>query len=218
MGSRSSLVLLLLAGRALADAGGAIDGSVALVRLSVGSQVEGYGDVLVYLEDAPAAGKMPEGPFVVTQARKAFHPGLLVIPVGARVDFPNQDSIFHNVFSTAAGNSFDLGLYKNGDSKSVVFNKPGLVPIFCNIHPLMISYILVVTNPFHAHPDGAGRFHFADVPPGTYHLVAWLPYGSTAREEVKVEAGRTSEVKATVRERSGAQRHPNKEGKPYGGY
>jgi plastocyanin len=219
LASRFSLVCALLAaGRVWADGGGIVAGEVALVRIGVGSQVEGPADVLVYLEDAPAVGELPAGPFVVTQSGKAFQPELLVVPVGARVEFPNQDAFFHNVFSTAAGNSFDLGLYKSGTSKSVVFTKPGLVPIFCNIHPQMISHILVVTNPFFQRLGADGRFRFVDVPPGTYRLVAWLPYGSPARTEVVVTAGQTTEVALTLRERSGALRHPNKEGKPYGSY
>jgi plastocyanin len=218
LASRFSALLLFLAGPALADGGGIVDGEVALVRLGVGSQVDGPADVLVYLEDAPAAADLPAGPFVVTQAGKAFQPELLVVPVGARVEFPNQDTFFHNVFSTAAGNSFDLGLYKGGTSQSVVFAKPGLVPVFCNIHPQMISHILVVTNPFVTHLGADGRFRFVDVPAGTYHLVAWLPYGSPARTEVVVAAGQATRVSVTLRERSGAQHHLNKEGKPYGAY
>jgi plastocyanin len=216
----SLLVAVTLAGSspAWADDVGTISGAVTLVRLGVASHVTGPADVVVYLEDAPAVGALPAGPFVITQAGKAFRPDLLIVPVGARVEFPNQDAFFHNVFATAAGNSFDLGLYKGGASKSVLFAKPGLVPIFCNIHPQMISYILVVTNPFFTHPDGDGGFRFAGVPPGTYHLVAWLPYGNPVRTEVVVAAGQTAEVAVTVRERSDAQRHPNKEGKPYGSY
>jgi plastocyanin len=220
LGSRSSLVLLvcLAAGAARADGDGAVAGKVSLVKLSTGSHLDSYDDVLVYLEDAPNVGKMPEGPFVVTQVAKSFRPEVLVVPVGAKVDFPNQDQFFHNVFSTSSGNSFDLGLYKGGASKSVVFQKPGAVPIFCNIHPQMISYIVVLTNPFFVHPDNAGHFRFAGVPPGSYHIVTWMPYGSAVREEVKVEAGGTTEVHVRLSERSGALRHPNKEGKPYTHY
>lgn len=218
MASRSSVaVLLLIAGRALGE-GGTIEGTVTQVKIGVGSQVDGFAATLVYLEDAPAAGKTPEGPFVVIQAEKTFSPTELVVPVGASVEFPNKDNYFHNVFSTAPGNSFDLGLYKAGASRSVKFTKPGLVPIFCNIHPQMIGYVLVVTNPFFTHPDEDGRFRLTGVPPGTYHLTAWFPFGGAVRTEVKVDAGRTSEVKMTLRERSGAERHRNKDGLPYSHY
>lgn len=218
MASRSSVaVLLLVAGRAFGE-GGTIEGTVTQVKLGVGSQIDGFAATLVYLEDAPAAAKLPEGPFVITQAEKTFSPTELVIPVGASVEFPNNDNYFHNVFSTTPGNSFDLGLYKAGESRSVRFTKPGLVPIFCNIHPQMIGYVLVVTNRFFTHPDENGRFRFAGVPPGTYHLTAWFPFGGAVRTEVKVDAGRTSEVRMTLRERSAAGRHRNKEGLPYSHY
>jgi plastocyanin len=221
LGWRSSAVLALCLSAAdsfAADPPGRIAGEVTIVKVAVGSQVTGADVALVYLEDAPAVGPLPTGPFVISQHDKAFDPSLLVVPVGASVEFPNRDTFFHNVFSTANGNSFDLGLYKNGDSKSVVFSKPGWVPIFCNIHPQMLSYILVVTNGFVAHPSEDGRFAFADVPPGTYHIAAWFPYGGIERREVRVEPGATTDVNLVLRERSGAGRHPNKDGKPYWRY
>jgi plastocyanin len=200
------------------DPVGGISGTVAIIPVAVGSQVTGADAALVYLEDAPAGAPLPRGPFVVTQEGKAFDPPLLVVPLGATVEFPNRDAFFHNVFSTASGNAFDLGLYKGGDSKSVVFAKPGWVPVFCNIHPQMLSYILVVTNGFFTRPAPDGRFSFADVPPGTYHIAAWFPYGSVERREVRVEAAATADVRLVLRERSGAGRHLNKDGKPYQRY
>ncbi len=219
--SRRALVLLaLLAGVASAEppGSGSITGKVNVVKLSVGSRIGGPADVLVYLEGAPAVAPPPPGPFAITQVDKAFEPEVLVVPVGAPVSFPNMDELFHNVFSSAPGNTFDLGLYKSGASRSMVFKKPGIVPIFCNIHPTMVAYIVVVTNEFHTYPGTGGEFVLPGVPPGRYTLVAWSPTGKGDREVVVVESGRAARVELTVRERAGAQQHRNKDGKPYSHY
>jgi len=222
LASRSNLLvipLLLLAPTAApAEPQGAIAGSVEIAKVSVGSRVSGFGDVVVYLEDAPAQELATDKPFEIVQRDKTFTPSFLIVPKGATVAFPNRDKLAHNVFSPAAGASFDLGIYKPDSTKTVTFDKPGLVPIFCNIHPQMIAHVLVVANRYYARPDGEGKFALAGVPPGKYHAVAWFPYGNPERAEVTVEAGRRAKLAFTLRERKGATDHRTKTDQPYTRY
>jgi plastocyanin len=189
------------------EAPGDIRGEVVLVRRSAGSQAKGPGDVVVYLEDAPAVGPMPRSGYVVEQVGKTFDPQVLVVPVGATVEFPNHDIYHHNIFSLSPAKHFDLGLYEPGATRSVTFDKPGLVSLYCNIHPQMLGYVLVVSNPFHTRPAEGGAFSLRGVPPGSYHLVAWFPFGPAVREVVRVTPGGSTRVKVVVRERAHASRH-----------
>jgi hypothetical protein len=91
------------------------------------------------------------------------------------VDFPNNDKTFHNVFSTSEAKKFDLGLYPPGQSRSVNFDKPGVVSIHCNVHPNMEAYVVVKDHPYFAVPDARGNFSIKDVPLGKYRLEVWHP-------------------------------------------
>lgn len=204
----------------LAHAGpntGTIQGKVDLVRLSVGSAVSGYDDVIVMLEDAPNDGRKEKGPFRLRQLNKTFKPRVLIVPQGATVEFPNDDKLFHNVFSVSPQAKFDLGLYKGGVSRTFVFKNAGIVPVYCNIHPQMIAYIVVVSNPFYTRVSD-GKFVLTGVPKGSYNAAAWFPFGKTVRQPVEVSAGQTTTLDFTLREQSGSGRHSNKDGKTYSKY
>ena len=107
------------------------------------------------------------------QRNKRFEPGLLVVPVGSVVDFPNADPWFHNVFSLYRGKRFDLGLYQAGSQRSVKFDRPGPSYLFCNIHPEMTSVVLAVEAPYFAISDKNGRYAIPNVPAGRYVLHVW---------------------------------------------
>src|SRR3954465_2352107 len=107
------------------------------------------------------------------QKNKSFVPGLLVVPVGSSIEFPNQDPFFHNVFSLFSGRRFDLGLYEAGSSRSVRFDRPGASFLFCNIHPDMTAVIVVVPTSFYGLSDSAGRVSIPAVPDGRYRLDVW---------------------------------------------
>ena len=135
-------------------------------------------DTVVWL-DAPSAGAAaprPDTPRVVLDQRNlTFIPHVLVVRVGTTVDFPNNDRVFHNVFSFRDGKRFDLGMYPVGTMRRVLFDQPGLSRIFCNIHPNMAAYVLTVNSPYFARADDTGAFTIAGVPPGTYTYHAWRP-------------------------------------------
>ena len=107
------------------------------------------------------------------QRNKRFEPGLLVVPVGSIVDFPNADPWFHNVFSLYRGKRFDLGLYQAGTQRSVKFDRPGPSYLFCNIHPEMTSVVLAVDTPFFGISEKNGHYLIPDVPAGRYILRVW---------------------------------------------
>lgn len=106
----------------------------------------------------------------LVQKNKSFQPSLLVIPAGGKVEFPNRDPFFHNVFSLFEGKRFDLGLYESGTTRFVQFDKPGISFIFCNIHAEMSAVVIAVATPYYAISDARGDLAISDVPPGRYQF------------------------------------------------
>jgi plastocyanin len=154
-----------------------------------GGGAPGPGGAVVWLKrangetprPAPARGK------VISQRGKTFVPHVLAVPVGTKVDFRNDDSIFHNVFSLTKPNDFDTGLYKQGGTYAQTFKKPGPVQLLCNIHSSMIAYVYVVDSPYYTQADGAGAFTIKGVPPGEYDVEAWHEASSkTTKQRVTV--------------------------------
>jgi plastocyanin len=146
---------------------------------------------VVYLESAPreAFGELRAGHVRMDQRNEQFVPHLLAITVGTTVDFPNSDTTFHNVFSFARGNSFDLGRYPPGRTGGRKFETPGIVPISCDIHSHMSAYLLVFSHPFFAVTDDDGKYSIASVPAGTYSLVVWSELGRAEPRKVTVTDG-----------------------------
>ena len=145
-------------------------------------------NILVYLSKAPpAAEDLSKVKFVMDQRNLEFVPQVLPILVGATVDFPNNDKVDHNVFSMSRTKKFNLGSYTAGESKSVVFDKPGIVELRCDVHAEMAAYILVMKNPYFAVTDKQGQFEIPDsshleqtgltgvkdLPPGKYFIKSW---------------------------------------------
>lgn len=133
---------------------------------------------------APASAAMA----VTMQKDASFDPHVLPIAVGTTVRWPNEDDIFHNVFSMSDAKEFDLGYYKKEKTPEIVFDKVGRVDVFCAIHTRMHCIILVLPNPYFAKTDARGRFIIKDVPPGTYKLKAWHERLPSAVQEVVVPA------------------------------
>jgi plastocyanin len=150
-------------------------------------------DVVVWLE-APSAPRPRERRFVVHQRNMQFVPRVLVAPVGATVDLPNNDRVFHNVFSFTNGKPFDLGLYPTGASKHITLDRPAVNRLYCNIHPHMAAYILAVDTPFYATSDRRGGFAMPDVPAGRYTYHAWRSGADAVTGVVTVGDGRPLEI------------------------
>lgn len=153
---------------------------------------EEYRRAVVYLEATPeliALGTGPAGRAQIRQKNQTFVPHLLAVTTGTTVDFPNDDTIYHNVFSLSKTRRFDLGRYAVGRSKSVTFNKPGVVRVFCDIHSEMSAFILVMPHRFFAVTDTDGRFRIEGVPPGTYQVTAWYEGVATRTLDVTVTDG-----------------------------
>ena len=122
--------------------------------------------------------------------QKRFQPRVVAVPKNATVEFPNVDPIYHNVFSVSGANRFDLGLYRSGASKPKKFEEPGLVRVYCNIHPQMVGFVMVVDSDFVAVTGPDGAFRFEDVPPGSYVVKVWHEEGGETQQPVDRAAGR----------------------------
>lgn len=135
-------------------------------------------NAVVWIE-APNAVASTETPrrIVLTQRNMAFLPHVLAVRVGATVEFPNEDRVFHNVFSFHDNKPFDLGTYPVGSSKHVAFTQPGVSRLFCNIHPHMSGYVVAVDSSYFATASADGTFTIPRVPPGHYTYRAWRPGG-----------------------------------------
>ncbi|HVV48456.1 MAG TPA: hypothetical protein VHO06_02255, partial [Polyangia bacterium] len=110
---------------------------------------------------------------VMEQRDRQFAPRLLAIPAGSTVSFPNFDPVYHNVFSLSPARAFDLGIYKNGESRDVTFEKEGIIRLGCNLHANMTAHVVVVAAPHYAVTEPGGRFKFRSLAPGKYKLRAW---------------------------------------------
>ena len=130
---------------------------------------------VVYLDAAPARAfpESDEPHALLDQRGETFVPHVLAVPVGTTVDFRNSDPVYHNVFSLRGPRPFDLGRYATGRSKSVRFDRPGIVRVFCEIHPHMSAFILVFAHSYFAVTGPNGTYQIPSVPPGRYNLVAW---------------------------------------------
>lgn len=155
---------------------------------------------VVYLESAPrgAFEDRPPERAVMDQRNETFVPHVLAVTVGAVVDFPNSDKTFHNVFSLSRAKRFDLGRYAAGRSKSVRFDRPGLVRVFCDIHSHMNAFVLVLSHPFFDVTDADGRFRIDNVPAGTYTVVGWYEGEPRTSRSVTVPSGGVVDLELTV--------------------
>jgi plastocyanin len=171
------------------------------------ARMEGTGTVKGTVTTGPTPGQvvadavvMIEGPAggggttraMMNQQHEAFVPHVLGVAVGTTVDFPNSDPVLHNVLSTSPAKRFDLGMYGQGETRSIVFDNPGVVVVRCNVHPRMTGYIVVHSNPYVAVTDAHGSFTISGVPPGTYKARIWHETLSGRTVPVEVYDGRVT--------------------------
>ncbi len=193
---------------------GTVEGKIRVLK--DGKPRSDHSNVVIYLEGIPAS--TVERKHAIRQRNLQFEPRVSVVVKGTTVDFPNDDKVYHNVFSTSRPARFDLGLYRSGSSKAVQFKREGVVDVFCNIHPDMSSRVLVVPTTLFAATDASGKFRIDGVPVGTYPIVVWHPNGAEVRGQVKIERGKAASVTFDVAERERPKQHLRKDGTPYGRY
>ena len=155
---------------------------------------------VVYLDNMPRgmAGETVERHARLDQRGERFVPHIVAIGVGGTVDFPNSDATFHNVFSLSDVRSFDLGRYATGKSKTVKFDKPGVVRVFCDIHAHMSAFIFVFAHPYFDVTDGQGRYRIDGVPAGSHQLVLWNESIEPETRQVTVPDGGEVEVNFAI--------------------
>jgi plastocyanin len=180
----------------------------------VGKVKGGGGDVYVYIADIVASA---QGTATMKQQGKQFAPRVMAVQKGTRVEFPNLDAVFHNVFSVTPDNSFDLGSYRQGESKSVTMTKPGVVSVYCNMHPQMVGYILVTPSNLYTRAGADGFYRLANVPAGRHKVVAWAPNAKPVTMEVNITEDEVTTLEMEVK-KGRSSPHLNKDGMPYGSY
>jgi plastocyanin len=198
--------------------GNTVSGSVEL-RDADGQVRDNQSWVLVFLEGESSTGipaNARQNPRVSQRGRR-FEPRVLPVVVGAEVEFPNDDTIFHNVFSLSKTMPFDLGAYEPGESASVRMERTGLVKVYCNIHPEMAASIVVLANPWYALTDRGGHFVICGVPDGEYVLRTWSDMGVESRESIKLVGQTVFDKHLALQESRRVVTHTNKYGRAYPG-
>ena len=210
----AGLMMLLAAG----VSAGRVTGRIAILEKDNQPSPD-LGDAVLYLESpaspSPATAAKPVT-IEIAITDKTYAPHVVVVPVGSTVRFPNHDPFNHNVFSVSEPNTFDLGLYGRGEVKSQTFEHPGLVRVYCNVHPRMVAYVFVMENRFYAQPGSDGSFAIDNVPAGRYRLHVW--HERIPSEVVKDVAagGAEPELQVALNARGYKwQPHRNKYGRNY---
>lgn len=146
---------------------------------------------VVYLESAQVESSYdpPDDHPQLNQQDMMFRPLVLPIIAGTTVDFPNNDNLFHNVFSYSQPREFDLGRYPRGQKRSVTFDKPGIINVYCDIHSYMYATILVLKNPFFTAPDEDGNYEIDQIPPGNYRLNFWYGRKQVESKNISLKSG-----------------------------
>lgn len=157
------------------------------------------GKVAVWLEGSSMPG-LPAVQSTMRQRNRRLEPALLIVPVGSTVEFPNLDPIFHNIFSLSAARSFDLGYYSQGKSRKVVFSQPGIVQVYCHVHPEMYGVVVVTSSRWTAQPLQDGTFSWRGVPPGKYLLVVWQKSAGLISKHVIVPEAGTVRIRLNLPE------------------
>ena len=202
------------------------DLGAAVVRGRVGfvtkrGQRPNPAETVVWLEPVTTASRAARPPvpasFEMVTRSKMLLPHVLAVPAGSTIAFPNEDPISHNLFSLSPANTFDLGLYRKGAGKTQKFDTPGIVNVYCNVHPNMSAVIHVMPTPYYAFADVNGNYAI-EAPEGKYRLVAWNEQGGMAESSVEIlgEARVTGTVALVIDSRNHRlTQHTNKFGKTY---
>jgi plastocyanin len=155
-------------------------------------------NVIVYLRDPALKGPAPVTRHVIEQKNETFAPRVLAVTRGSVVSFPNEDPYFHNVFSLSRASTFDLGRYRQHQSREQLFRKTGLVKIYCHIHSHMSASIMVLDHPYFTVPNLDGTFTLPAVPAGRYTIVGWHERVGERTGTIEVEPGRTASIELSL--------------------
>jgi plastocyanin len=150
-------------------------------------------NVIVFVNSSMRVDSAPQR-VSVRQTNEEFVPHVVAVTAGSTVEFPNDDLIFHNVFSLSRAATFDLGRYPRNASKGRTFTKPGVVKVFCHLHSHMSAIVRVFSHPYFAFPDRTGRFTIPDVPAGRLEVTAWHERAGEVTHAATVENGSTAEL------------------------
>lgn len=204
---------LVVAAAAAPAARAQVSGKVTVTEAG-GKEATDVGNAVVYLDRGPRANPVR---VEMTLDGRNFSPRVTIVPVGSTVVFPNRDPFNHNVFSLSDRNSFDLGLYGRGEKAEHRFRQPGVVSVFCNIHPRMVGFILVRDNAYYAQPGADGTYTIENVAPGKYTLHVWHERAPEVTTEIEVPDGGLTDQNVTL-DASGYHlaTHKNKYGQEYG--
>jgi plastocyanin len=166
--TRTLLVALLIAAARVATAA-----DTGTVMVTISSAAGPVADAVVLIDAPPQAVAAGAPHAIITQRDMKFTPHVLVVAAGTTVDFPNRDPLLHNVVSASPAKRFDLGMYAQGETKSVTFDAPGVVELRCHVHPAMSGFVVVHTSPYAAVTDARGLYTIGGIPPGTYPVRVW---------------------------------------------
>jgi plastocyanin len=147
--------------------------------------------VVVYLRDVKPQDVAPMR-VAIRQRNESFTPRVVAVTVGSEVEFPNDDPIYHNVFSLSRARNFNLGRYPRGDTRQVRFDRPGVVKVFCEIHSHMSATVMVFDHPWFTVPGEDGRFELPAIPAGDRQITAWHERLGDTTLRVRVESGRAA--------------------------
>jgi plastocyanin len=207
-------VLALLVPGALHPAGTDVRGRVTILEKG-NKPSSDLANAVVYLEGGEPAPPVAQT-LEIAISDKEFVPRVTVVPQGATVQFPNHDPFEHNVFSVTEPNQFDLGRYGRGETKGHTFANPGLVRVFCNVHPRMVAFVLVMDTRYVTQPAADGSFAIAGVAPGRYTLHVWHERSPEVTRELTVGAKGDSDLNVELDARGFRWvPHKNKYGKDY---
>ena len=189
---RTLVLMFLIASLCVVASAGDIEGRVTGMK----------GKSVVYVDTI--AGKTfpaPKDHPLIDQKGLMFAPHIVVVQQGTTVDFQNSDNVAHNVFWPNVGGdkkqTKNLGTWPKGEKRSFTFDKPGVVPLLCNVHPDMAGYLVVSPTPYFAETDDSGNYKIKDVPDGTYTLVVWHEGAKNQSKPVTVAGGAKADFTLT---------------------
>ncbi len=164
-----------------------------IVGIQTDRETSELDNVIVFVNATTRVDSVPQR-VSIRQTNEEFVPHVVAVTAGSTVEFPNDDLIFHNVFSLSRVATFDLGRYPRNASKARTFTKPGVVKVFCHLHSHMSAIVRVFPHPYFAVPDRNGRFTIPDVPVGRVEITAWHERAGEVTRSASVEDGSAAEL------------------------